>query len=529
MPELDFVAVDFETANSARESACAVGVTVVRDGQVQSSDSWLIKPPPPADHFDRVNTAIHGITREQCMMDGLSWPETSQRLSRLCADLPVVAHNASFDESVWRAANRASGVEAPLPRFHCTLQLSRGHLDLVDHKLPTVVSHLGLDDFPHHRAEADALAAAQVTVELARRTGASSVEELWRSAPQRSTRGSSSLRTTTPRRVPESVFRTHVDRPVAGPSLADPTAPAPTVLEGEVVLITGELTFGAREGIQERLRQAGAAVAQSLTKKVTCLVIGAGADVRNPPLTGATGKEQKAAERIREGQRIAVIGEPELRELLEQAEGGSAVRNDAERPAALDDVTAFDSSLPEPPNDTRGATSAPEPAGTQDLRSDIGSRGDAQTVGSDAAPDRTAPLAAPPRTASAESAHQPYAAPPRQPWDPPLSVRPRQPWDPPLPGAMPPARPRRRWAFHVVMWSIMLFLVVGMFVVGLLLSLAGAPESVWAAVVGISWLTAPLVFLVWLVGTVVRLVRGRHGRSTAGGTKRAPREFSWTR
>lgn len=167
MPELDFAAIDVETANGKRESACAVGVTVVRNGQLQSSDSWLIKPLPSADHFERRNTALHGITREQCMADGLPWPETAQRLDRLCADLPVMAHNASFDESVWRAANRASGVEAPLPRFHCTLQLSRGHLDLVDHKLPTVVRHLGLDDFAHHQAEADALAAAQVTLERA--------------------------------------------------------------------------------------------------------------------------------------------------------------------------------------------------------------------------------------------------------------------------------------------------------------------------------------------------------------------------
>lgn len=508
-PGLDFVAVDFETANSARESACAVGVTVVRDGRVQFSDSWLIKPPPPADRFDRVNTAIHGITRAQCMAEGLSWPDTAQRLSRLCADLPVVAHNASFDESVWRAANRVSGVEAPLPRFHCTLQLSRGHLDLVDYKLPTVARHLKLDDFPHHRAAADALAAAQVTLELARRTRASTVDELWRRAPQRSTTGSSSTRTTRSRRVPELVFRTHVHRPPTGPSLADPTVPAPTALEGEVVLITGELTFGSREAIQERLHQAGAAVAQSLTKKVTCLVIGAGADVRNPPLTGATGKEQKAAERIRAGQRIAVIGEPELRELLEQAEERSAVGDDPGRPAALGDARTAGSSFPERSIATRQPFSGPHQASTQDPPSGIGAHGDAPTIEGEAAATHTAPPLAPARTASAESSHHAFAAPPRQPWDPPLSVRARQPWDPPLPSALPAGKPRRRWVFHVVMWAIMLFLVVGMLFVGLFLDLAGAPESVWAPVVAIPWLMAPLVFAAWLIVTVVRLVRGR--------------------
>ncbi|MFI7494451.1 exonuclease domain-containing protein [Kocuria sp. M4R2S49] len=509
MPDLDFVAVDFETANGKRESACAVGVTVVRNGQVQSSDSWLVKPPPSADHFERRNTAIHGITRDQCMADGLPWPETAQRLNRLCADLPVVAHNASFDESVWRAANRASGVEAPLPRFHCTLQLSRGHLDLVDHKLPTVVRHLGLDDFQHHQAEADALAAAQVTVELARRTGASTVDELWRRAPQRSATGSSPARPASSRRIPDSVFRTHVERPTTGPSLADPAVPAPTTLVDEVVLITGDLSFGTREGIQERLRRAGAIVAQSLTKKVTCLVIGAGADVRNPPLTGATGKEKKAAERIQEGQRIAVIGEPELRELLERAETGVPVEDDVDPPAVLDDAMPVGLSRPEPTTHARETDAAPEQSSMSVSASEDPSPTETRTVETHAVPTSEAAPSALPRTNSAEPASAPYAAPPRQPWDPPLSVRPRQLWDPPLPAAAPPAKPRRRWMFHVVMWSIMLFLVVGMLFVGLFLDLAGAPESVWGPVVGISWLITPLVFVAWLIVTVTRWVRGR--------------------
>lgn len=54
------------------------------------------------------------------------------------------------------------------------------------------------------------------------------------------------------------------------------------------------------------------------------------------------------------------------------------------------------------------------------------------------------------------------------------------------------------------MWSIMLFLVVGMLFVGLVLDLAGTPESVWGPVVGISWLITPLVFIAWLTVTVMR-------------------------
>ncbi|WP_229586716.1 exonuclease domain-containing protein [Kocuria sp. CCUG 69068] len=519
---LDFVAVDFETANGKRESACAVGVAVVRGGEVTNSESWLIRPPSSAAWFNQRNTAIHGITKEECMAGGIPWPETAQRLEQLCSGLPVVAHNASFDEAVWAAANRASGVEAPLPAFHCTLQLSRGHLDLVNHKLPTVAHHLGLDDFPHHRAEADAMAAAQITVELARRTGASTVDELWERAPRRSATGYSAARPASTRRAPDSVFRSQTNRPTTGPSLADPGVPAPTSLDGEVVVITGELTFGEREAVEERLREAGAGVAKSTTKKVTCLVIAAGADVRNPPLTGATGKEKLAVQRIGEGQRIAVIGEPELRELLEQAEVGSSAETDTAPPAVLEeDEPAIGAA-------TRSAVEEPVfPAVEKSEEVELPSGESRET-----AVPAEAPIDAPAPAAEEQTVARPLAPGPAEPACPQESSYPAHsdysmyqpksagspPRSVPVPstaGQQTPSsttRSERRWVFHVVMWSAILFLTVGMLIVGMVMSLVGVPETTWAAVIGISWLIAPVVFLVWLVMTIVRVVRSRRQR-----------------
>lgn len=53
-----------------------------------------------------------------------------------------------------------------------------------------------------------------------------------------------------------------------------------------------------------------------MTKKTTVLVIGAGAEESMPPLLGENRKELKAISLIEAGQRIAVIGEPDLLELL---------------------------------------------------------------------------------------------------------------------------------------------------------------------------------------------------------------------
>src|ERR1700738_1186684 len=57
--QCDFVAIDFETANETRGSACSVGVTQVRDGHVAGEGLTLINP---ETHFNPYCSAVNGIT-----------------------------------------------------------------------------------------------------------------------------------------------------------------------------------------------------------------------------------------------------------------------------------------------------------------------------------------------------------------------------------------------------------------------------------------------------------------------------------
>ena len=41
---MDFVAIDFETANEKRNSACSIGLTVVKDNKIVEEKYFLIKP-----------------------------------------------------------------------------------------------------------------------------------------------------------------------------------------------------------------------------------------------------------------------------------------------------------------------------------------------------------------------------------------------------------------------------------------------------------------------------------------------------
>lgn len=174
---LDFTAIDFETANASRASACAVGLVRVREGRVVASTGWLIKPPAGHDEFHPWNTKIHGIKRED-VENAATWTEQFGRLcSFLGADV-LVAHNAGFDLSVLRHAASVTGLDCPPYQSLCTLQVARKAYELDSYKLPVAAAAAGFGAFAHHDALADARACAQIVIDAARRRGAHDVQSL---------------------------------------------------------------------------------------------------------------------------------------------------------------------------------------------------------------------------------------------------------------------------------------------------------------------------------------------------------------
>ena len=172
---LDFVAVDFETANSARSSACAIGIAVVDNGQIIETKHLLIKPTP--FYFDPFNISIHGITEE----DVRDEPEFSQlwpTISKYFQGRTLIAHNASFDISVLRHILDEYGIPYPEFEFSCTRIISKKVWpSLFSYALDVVSSHRGIE-FKHHCAEQDALACARIAIQACQEVGASSLIEV---------------------------------------------------------------------------------------------------------------------------------------------------------------------------------------------------------------------------------------------------------------------------------------------------------------------------------------------------------------
>jgi DNA polymerase-3 subunit epsilon len=174
---LDFTAIDFETANASRASACSVGLVRVRSGQVVATSSWLIKPPAGHDEFHAWNTRIHGIRRED-VGHAATWEEQFSWLTQFVGNDVLVAHNAGFDLGVLRYSAEVTGLKCPPYQSLCSLQVARKVYELDSYRLPVAAAAAGYAEFSHHDALADAQACAQIIVDAASRNEATDVQHL---------------------------------------------------------------------------------------------------------------------------------------------------------------------------------------------------------------------------------------------------------------------------------------------------------------------------------------------------------------
>lgn len=163
-----FAAIDFETANAHRGSACSVGIAIFDECGRQVDDmSTLLKPHPQYSVFDRRNIRIHGIKPEM-VEHSPEWSSVYPEVCRLIEDLPLVAHNMGFDGSVLNRLACTYGYEPFLNQRLCTVKISRSCLpELGCHTLDEVYRHYYPDrSFDHHDASADARVAGEIFVRM---------------------------------------------------------------------------------------------------------------------------------------------------------------------------------------------------------------------------------------------------------------------------------------------------------------------------------------------------------------------------
>jgi DNA polymerase-3 subunit epsilon len=158
---LSFVAIDFETANYERGSACSIGVVKVRNNEIIAKERRLINP--QTYFLDDFTENVHGITADDVKNAPL-FDEVWGKLSPLLdgADF-IAAHNAIFDKAVLYKCCGLYKIKPPPQKFVCTVKIARACWKLNPAALPNVCSHLGIK-LNHHEALSDALACAQIVI-----------------------------------------------------------------------------------------------------------------------------------------------------------------------------------------------------------------------------------------------------------------------------------------------------------------------------------------------------------------------------
>ena len=170
---MNFVSIDFETANSSRSSICSVGIVEYERGEIVNEYYELVKPKDR--YFHPINTSIHGITYEDVKHKeefSALWPAMKSMLENKL----VLAHNAAFDMSCLRYVLDENNVPYPTISYNCTVNIAKAVWPgLPNYKLTNLSQQLGFA-LNHHNALEDARACGNILIEAVKRSHANDLQ-----------------------------------------------------------------------------------------------------------------------------------------------------------------------------------------------------------------------------------------------------------------------------------------------------------------------------------------------------------------
>lgn len=305
---MNFIAVDFETANSARSSPCEIGLVKVEDFVITERKSFLIRP--KENYFDFYNTLLHGI--DESMVE--NEPEFDKIYEILKSDFenfPIIAHNASFDISVLRHTLDLYNIEYPETDYSCTYQMSREFFKgLLSFKLNSICSQFGIK-LDHHRSLSDAEACAEIAIRIFKERGVSTFDEI-----------SSKFNLRIGKLVkggykPSAVKNSFGSRYKISELIFDATKFQPeNPFFGRKVVFTGTLQSMVRREAQIKVMEIGGICGDRVTAETNFLIIGEN-DYQKFGEGFRSTKINKAEKYLSEGKEIELLTESQFLEMID--------------------------------------------------------------------------------------------------------------------------------------------------------------------------------------------------------------------
>lgn len=298
---VDFVAIDFETATANTNSACALGIAVVRNLEI--AETWYHLIQPPNNRYEESTIYIHGITPAQTEHEqpfDAFWNDIKHFFTE---DTLILAHNARFDISVLR--NSLSN-EKLIPNFQYadTLTMVKGVVD-GRHGLDACCDFFGIDLQNHHNALDDAIACANVAMCCVKYAGCNTFQDYVKQISLQK----NNFRPRQKRANPYAAKAVKLSEISATVEQFDFTHP----LYQKNVVFTGDLTIERAQAVQLAVNK-GAIVKSGVSAKTHIVVIGTHGQSANAPMSS---KETRARELIAAGKDLRLMYEDEFLKLVQ--------------------------------------------------------------------------------------------------------------------------------------------------------------------------------------------------------------------
>lgn len=304
MENVNFIAIDFETATSLRSSICEIGITVVEKGKIAESKSWLVQP--PNNEYDGFNIYIHGITPEETE-NAPSFSNVWMEVLPYLNNKTVIAHNTGFDMYALRDALTYNNITFPNFKFYCSYRVSKYIFDdCYSYSLPIICNHVGIKMTTHHRAKDDSKACAELFIKCLRKIDCQNIDSL------------ENIYNFKKGYFEESVFKPQLSNPKLSTKLqvssiiGDPSKfEEGNIFFDKSVCFTGTCQYGIRAELLQRIANIGGHPSNSVTKTTDFLIVGQ-QDYRVVGESGMSSKQRKAFDLKEKGVDIQILSEEEF-------------------------------------------------------------------------------------------------------------------------------------------------------------------------------------------------------------------------
>ena len=301
---MDFITIDFETANNLRSSVCSVGIVQVKNGKIYREMQSLINP---LSEFHYYNTKIHGIT-EHMVHAAPTFEEFWPNMKDLLEDQVIIAHNASFDMSVLQECLRQIHEPSPQFEYGCSYRIAKKVWpQLYNHKLSTISNYLGIS-LRHHDALEDARAAAIITLEALKKTQTSTVKQLAKLHNVNIKSSIQAKKQPSQRKNKVDMTIEHLEPETAGTSSKHP-------FYGAQIVFTGRMFSMTRSQAAQLAVNCGAVCKGAVDQQTNYLVVGDN-DLAKYIQGIKSTKMQKVESLIQQGLPIEIVGEQDFLRLV---------------------------------------------------------------------------------------------------------------------------------------------------------------------------------------------------------------------